>query len=78
MDATGCGDSFVSGILFKIATIGIDELLQKEENIIDSIEFASVAAAITSTKKGVIPVLPHCEEIEVFIKAKGKLTKKQN
>jgi len=75
VDATGCGDSFVSGVLFKIATVGVDELLQKEENIIDSIEFASAAAAITSTRKGVMPALPLREEIEVFIKAAGKLTK---
>ena len=75
VDATGCGDSFVSGILLKIAAVGIDELLQKEENIIGSIEFASAAAAITSTKKGVIPALPLLEEVEIFIKAEGKLTK---
>jgi len=33
----------------------------------ETIEFASAAAAITATKKGVIPALPSRKKVEAFL-----------
>jgi fructokinase len=67
VDATGCGDSFVSGVLSGIAASGFHKLIKSEEELLKTLEFASAAAAITATKKGVIPALPLREEVEGFL-----------
>ena len=67
VDATGCGDSFVSGVLSEIAANGIQELLKKESNLVKAVKFASAAAALTAMKKGVIPALPTRGEVNNYI-----------
>ncbi len=67
VDATGCGDSFVSGVLFEIAANGIKELLKKEISLVEAVKFASAAAALTAMKKGVIPALPTRVEVNNYI-----------
>jgi fructokinase len=67
VDATGCGDSFVSGILSGTAAYGLHKLIGSREELLKTIEFASAAAAITATKKGVIPALPLRKEVEAFL-----------
>ncbi|MBC8390428.1 MAG: hypothetical protein H8E13_20570 [Actinobacteria bacterium] len=67
VDATGCGDSFVSGVLAGMVENNFDELISSQKKIISVLKFASAAAAITSTKKGVIPALPLKNEVREFI-----------
>ena len=67
IDATGCGDSFASGVLFEIAANGIHKLLKKETSLVEAVKFASAAAALTAMKKGVIPALPTWGEVNNYI-----------
>ena len=67
VDATGCGDSFVSGFLNGIISYGIQELKDTEDKLVEVLKFASAAAAITATRKGVIPSLPTKGQVDDFI-----------
>jgi len=67
VDASGCGDSFVAGILYNIIKKGINDLLNNERILIEALEFSSAAAALTSTRKGVVNSLPSKKEIEKFL-----------
>ena len=67
VDATGCGDSFVAGLLVGLVESGLDCLIENQGKIISVLKFASAAAAITSVRKGVIDSLPYRAEIEKFI-----------
>jgi len=67
VDATGCGDSFVAGLLAGLVENGLDCLIENQGKIISVLKFASAAAAITSVRKGVIDSLPYRTEIEKFI-----------
>jgi len=67
VEATGCGDSFVSGVLTGIIENGFERILSDRDRLTGVLKFASAAAAITSTDKGVIPVLPRKEDVLRFI-----------
>ena len=67
VDASGCGDSFVAGMLYNIIKKGIKDLLNNERILIEALKFSSAAAALTSTSAGVINSLPNKKEIEKFL-----------
>lgn len=67
VDATGCGDSFVAGLLAGLVESGLSNLTENQGKIISVLKFASAAAAITSVKKGVITSLHYRAEVEKFI-----------
>lgn len=67
VDATGCGDSFVAGLLAGVAERGLDCLIGDQRKIVYVLKFASAAAAITSTRKGVIASLPCRADVEKFL-----------
>ncbi|XP_027939048.1 probable fructokinase-6, chloroplastic [Vigna unguiculata] len=56
VDTTGAGDAFVAGILSQLA-VNLS-LIQKEEELRDSLKFANVCGALTVTERGAIPALP--------------------
>ncbi|GAI75288.1 unnamed protein product [marine sediment metagenome] len=67
VDSSGCGDSFVSSILVKIIDNDFKKIILNKDIMLSTIKFASGAAAITSTKKGVISSLPNKNEVEKFL-----------
>lgn len=67
VDATGCGDSFVSGVLYSIAKNGIENLTASRLQLAAALRFASAAAALTATGKGVIPSLPEKDEVDKYL-----------
>lgn len=67
VDATGCGDSFVSGVLAGLVEGEFKKIIEDEKKIINILKTASAAAAITSIKKGVIPALPFRSDVEKFL-----------
>lgn len=67
VDATGCGDSFVAGLLAGLVKSEFRKLISNQEKIVSVLEIASAAAAITSLGKGVIASLPYRAEVEKFI-----------
>ena len=67
VDSTGCGDSFVSGLLAFLAENSLNEVLNDEAAIAEAVKISNAAASITSMKKGVIPSLPYKKELEEFL-----------
>jgi len=65
IDTTGAGDIFSGAFFYS---------LQKGEKIYDAIEFAVVAASLSTTKMGVIESIPQVDEVFSFMESiKGKL-----
>ncbi|KAK7300688.1 hypothetical protein RJT34_11536 [Clitoria ternatea] len=61
VDTTGAGDAFVAGILSQLA---VDlSLLEKEEQLRDSLKFANACGALTVIERGAIPALPTKEAV---------------
>ncbi|KAK2376938.1 putative fructokinase-7 [Trifolium repens] len=61
VDTTGAGDAFVAGILSQLATDL--SLIQKEEELRESLKFANACGALTVTERGAIPALPTKETV---------------
>ena len=67
VDAVGCGDAFVAGLLFKLNGEKDWRDNLSLEKLSKSLEFANAVGALTSLKRGAIPALPTIEEVEKFI-----------
>lgn len=68
VDATGCGDSFVAGLLCGILDYGLGSLALDQALLEKVLKFSSAAAAITSTRKGIIDALPYRKAVNHFLK----------
>ncbi len=68
VDAIGCGDAFIAGLLSKLV-VG-DDWRQNisVEYLTEALNYANAVGALTSLKRGVMPALPTKEEVEEFIK----------
>lgn len=62
IDTTGAGDTFCACVLNYILEHGLEGLT--EENLKEMLSFANAAAALVTTKKGALRVMPAKEEIE--------------
>ncbi len=62
IDTTGAGDTFCACALNYILEHGLEGLA--EENLKEMLSFANAAAALVTTKKGALRVMPAKEEIE--------------
>jgi ribokinase len=58
-DTTGAGDAFNAALGFALAN---------KKSLLKAVQFATVGGALACTKLGVIPALPHLDEIEAFIR----------
>lgn len=67
VDAIGCGDAFIAGLLTRLSHI--EGLLHDQplDFIREALTFANAVGALTSTKQGVIPALPTLSEVESFL-----------
>lgn len=61
VEETGAGDAFTAAL--------IDRLLMAEHELIEVLEFASAAGAITTTRTGAMSVSPDRESIRLFLEA---------
>lgn len=69
IDATGAGDGFVGGLLYQIARQGVTAVdlagaLAHTTLVTESLRFANIVGALTTTKRGAIASLPTLEEAE--------------
>jgi len=74
VETTGCGDSFMAAFLSKI--LEILKMKMRLEDITDEVLekillYSNTAGAITSSKEGVIPVLPTKKDVESLLNYKG-------
>ena len=61
IETTGAGDTFCGCVLHYILEHGLDGLTQ--ENLTEMLQFANSAAALITTKKGALRVMPEEQEI---------------
>ena len=66
IDTTGAGDTFGGCILHFICEYGLENLTK--EQLKEMLRFANAAAAIVTTRKGALGVMPAKEEIENLMK----------
>jgi len=73
VDATGCGDAFVAGLLCQLVRVtgcsagGFPEL--GVARLREILRYANAVGALTSLKRGVIPALPTAAEVDAFLAA---------
>jgi len=77
VDAIGCGDAFVGGLLTQLVRkrSRLDDLTSNQ--ISHALRYANAVGALTSLKRGVIPALPTAHEVEAFLK-KFEIDKGEN
>ena len=61
IETTGAGDTFMGSVLHFVLEHGLDGL--KESDLLEMLSFANAAAALVTTKKGALRVMPTKEEI---------------
>jgi fructokinase len=66
VDATGCGDGFVAGLLCQLVRIAWREQLSMAR-MREILRYANAVGALTSLTQGVIPALPTAEQVEAFL-----------
>lgn len=66
VDATGCGDAFIAGLLCQLAAAPDDERWTPTR-LGAALRFANAVAALTSLTQGVIPALPRLAQVEAFL-----------
>ncbi|HAL60956.1 MAG TPA: carbohydrate kinase [Chloroflexi bacterium] len=69
VDATGCGDGFVAGLLASLLERGYDLEGLTGPDLRAILQFANAVGALTATRKGVIPALPTREAVRAFLAA---------
>jgi fructokinase len=72
VDATGCGDAFIAGLLWRLVREGVTALSDAPRPTTDELlpgilRYANAVGALTATKQGVIPSLPTAAEVEAFL-----------
>lgn len=67
VDATGCGDAFVAGLLWQLMQVGWRADLEPTL-LSQALRYANAVGALTALKKGVIPALPTAAEVETFLR----------
>ena len=67
IDAIGCGDAFVAGLLTQVLKKGnrLEELTV--DQLFHVLRYANAVGALTSLKRGVIPALPTFREVAAFM-----------
>jgi fructokinase len=67
VDATGCGDAFVAGLLCRLV-VGVDWRQQLTvARMRENLRYANGVGAFTSLTQGVIPALPSAAQVEEFL-----------
>jgi fructokinase len=67
VDATGCGDAFVAGLLWQLVGHGVRQEGLDTTLLRNALRYANAVGALTSLTRGVIPALPTAAEVEAFL-----------
>ena len=71
VDATGCGDAFVAGLLWRLVGHGVWQEQPDVTALGTALRYANAVGALTSLKRGVIPALPTAAQVEAFLSSHG-------
>jgi fructokinase len=69
VDATGCGDAFIAGLLCQLVTGGDWRTQLTPDRLRGILRYANAVGAITAQTVGVIPALPTGAQVEEFLKS---------
>lgn len=67
VDATGCGDAFVAGLLWQLVSGGDWHAQLEVSRLREVLRYANAVGALTSTRQGAIPALPTAEMVDEFL-----------
>jgi fructokinase len=67
IDATGCGDAFIAGLLSRLLISDDWRSHFSPEQFRQHLQYANAVGALTATKQGVIPALPAAEAVADFL-----------
>jgi fructokinase len=71
VDATGCGDAFVAGLLWQLVGRRVWRGDLDVAALGAALRYANAVGALTSLTRGVIPALPPAAQVEAFLAARG-------
>lgn len=67
VDATGCGDAFIAGLLWQLVQGGFTPAGAGSHILPAALRYANAVGALTATRQGVIPALPMAAEVAQFL-----------
>jgi fructokinase len=67
VDAVGCGDAFVAGMLTKLVEGGDWKQKLNQDQLMAVLRFSNAVGALTSLKRGAIPAMPTIDEVNEFL-----------
>ena len=73
VDATGCGDAFIAGVLTRLTAEADWRAALAPASLQQTLFYANAVGALTAQKQGVIPALPDAAEVDAFL-ASGPLS----
>jgi fructokinase len=73
VDATGCGDAFIAGILSKLVSLSDWRVAVHSSLLEEIVRYANAVGALTALTQGVIPALPTADQVCEFQHLRGEL-----
>ena len=70
IETTGAGDTFCASALNYVLEHGLENLT--EDNLKELLTFANAGASLITTRKGALRVMPSRDEVEAFIRERGR------
>jgi fructokinase len=67
VDAVGCGDAFVAGLLYQLVREGGWHDKLSPAALHEKLRYANAVGALTALKRGVIPALPTADQVDKFL-----------
>jgi fructokinase len=71
VDATGCGDAFIAGLLTRLARVPSWPERLDDDFLTAALRYASAVGALTALTLGVIPALPTAAQVAEFLARAG-------
>ena len=71
VDATGCGDAFVAGLLWQLVGHRVWKEPLDLAALGSALRYANAVGALTSLTRGVIPALPTAAQVQAFLASHG-------
>jgi fructokinase len=68
VDAVGCGDAFIAGLLSRLVSQTDWHDLLTPTGLYAALHYANAVGALTATQLGVIPALPTADQVDLFLK----------